>query len=292
MVKIKKLPELNARKKNTHKGSYGRILVLAGSPGLTGAAYLCSKAALRSGSGIVTLGVPESLNPVMEAKLTCVMTRPLPETKESTLSNKGKNDIMKLCESHDVVALGPGLSQQPETRELILWLIQNIDRNMVIDADGLNALSDKVNVLHKIKRHAVLTPHPGEMSRLGSAKNVQKERLGTATKFVQSIQKKLNNEGKLTLVLKGDKTIVANSRKVYVNRTGNPGMATAGTGDVLTGIIASLIGQGYDVFDSSQLGVYIHGLAGDIAAKKKGEHSMIASDIIECLPDAFIKYRK
>ena len=295
MVKTKKLPKLNPRKRNSHKGSYGRVLVLAGSPGLTGAAYLCSKAALRSGSGIVTLGVPESLNPIMEAKLTCVMTHPLPETKASTLSNKGKKKIMKLCESHDVVALGPGLSQQPETRELILWLIQNIDRNMVIDADGLNALSDKVNVLHKIKRHAVLTPHPGEMSRLtglGSAKNVQKERLNTASQFIQSIQKKSNNEGKLTLVLKGDKTIVADSRKVYVNRTGNPGMATAGTGDVLTGIIASLIGQGYDVFDASQLGVYIHGLAGDIAAKKKGEHSMIASDIIECLPDAFIKYRK
>ena len=295
MVKTKKLPKLNPRKSNSHKGSYGRVLVLAGSPGLTGAAYLCSKAALRSGSGIVTLGVPESLNPIMEAKLTCVMTHPLPETKASTLSNKGKKKIMKLCESHDVVALGPGLSQQPETRELILWLIQNIDRNMVIDADGLNALSDKVNVLHKIKRHAVLTPHPGEMSRLaglGSAKDVQKDRLNTASQFIQSIQKKLNNEGKLTLVLKGDKTIVANSRKVYVNRTGNPGMATAGTGDVLTGIIASLIGQGYDVFDASQLGVYIHGLAGDIAAKKKGEHSMIASDIIEYLPDAFIKYNK
>lgn len=295
MVKTKKLPKLNPRKRNSHKGSYGRVLVLAGSPGLTGAAYLCSKAALRSGSGIVTLGVPESLNSVMESKLTCVMTHPLPETKASTLSNKGKKKIIKLCESHDVVALGPGLSQQPETRELILWLIQNIDRNMVIDADGLNALSDKVNVLHKIKRHAVLTPHPGEMSRLtglGSAKNVQKERLNTASQFIQSIQKKSNNEGKLTLVLKGDKTIVANSRKVYVNRTGNPGMATAGTGDVLTGIIASLIGQGYDVFDASQLGVYIHGLAGDIAAKKKGEHSMIASDIIEYLPDAFIKYNK
>ena len=295
MVKTKKLPKLNPRKSNSHKGSYGRVLVLAGSPGLTGAAYLCSKAALRSGSGIVTLGVPESLNPIMEAKLTCVMTHPLPETKASTLSNKGKKKIMKLCESHDVVALGPGLSQQPETRELIIWLIQNIDCNMVIDADGLNALSDKVNVLHKIKRHAVLTPHPGEMSRLaglGSAKDVQKERLNTVSQFVQSIQKKLNNEERLILVLKGDKTIVANSRKVYVNRTGNPGMATAGTGDVLTGIIASLIGQGYDVFDASQLGVYIHGLAGDIAAKKKGEHSMIASDIIEYLPDAFIKYNK
>ena len=294
MIKIKKLPKLNDRKNNTHKGSYGRVLVLAGSPGLTGAAYLCSKAALRSGSGIVTLGVPESLNPVMETKLTCVMTHPLPETKVSTLSNKGKKEIMKLCESHDVVALGPGLSQQPETRELILWLIQNIDRNMVIDADGLNALSDKVKVLHKIKRHAVLTPHPGEMLRLtdlGSAKDVQKDRLNTASQFVQSIQKKLNNERKLILVLKGDKTIVADSGKVYVNRTGNPGMATAGTGDVLTGIIASLIGQGYDIFDASQLGVHIHGLAGDIAANKKGEISMIASDIIEYLPDTFIKMK-
>jgi hydroxyethylthiazole kinase-like uncharacterized protein yjeF len=295
MIKIKNLPELNPRKSNTHKGSYGRVLVLAGSPGMTGAAYLCSKAALRSGSGIVTLGIPESLNPVMEVKLTCVMTRPLPETKVSTLSNKARTEIMRLCEAHDVVALGPGLSQQPETKKLILWLIKNIDRNMVIDADGLNALTDNVNVLHKIKKDTVLTPHPGEMSRLtglGSAKDVQKERLNTATQFVQSIHNKLSNERRLILVLKGDKTIVADHGKVYVNRTGNPGMATAGAGDVLTGIIVSLIGQGYDVFDASQLGAYIHGLAGDIAAKKKGELSMIASDIIEYLPDAFIKYNK
>ena len=295
MVQVKKLPELTPRRKNTHKGSYGRVLVLAGSPGMTGAAYLCSKAALRSGSGIVTLGIPESLNPIMEVKLTCVMTYPLPETKASTLSNKGRKEILKLCESHDVVALGPGLSQQPETRELTLWLLKNIDRTMVIDADGLNALVDNVNVLHKIKQNVVLTPHPGEMSRLTglrSAKDVQKERLNTVAQFVQSIQKKLKSERKLVLVLKGDKTIVADYGKVYVNRTGNPGMATAGVGDVLTGIIVSLIGQGFDVFSASQLGVYIHGLAGDIAAKKKGELSMIASDIIDCLPDAFIKYKK
>ena len=295
MVQVKKLPELTPREKNTHKGSYGRVLVLAGSPGMTGAAYLCAKAALRSGSGIVTLGIPESLNLIMETKLTCVMTYPLPETKASTLSNKGRKDILKLCESHDVVALGPGLSQQSETRELILWLIKNIDRTMVIDADGLNALAENVNVLHKIKQNVVLTPHPGEMSRLtglSSAKNVQKERLNTAAQFVKSIQKKSGGEKKIVLVLKGDKTIVADYGKVYVNRTGNPGMATAGAGDVLTGIIVSLIGQGLDVFDASQLGVYIHGLAGDIAAKKKGELSMIASDIIEYLPDAFIKYKK
>jgi len=295
MVQVKKLPELTPRKRNTHKGSYGRVLVLAGSPGMTGAAYLCSKAALRSGSGIVTLGIPESLNPIMEVKLTCVMTYPLPETKESTLSRSGRKAILKLCETHDVVALGPGLSQQPETRELIIWLIKNIDRTMVIDADGLNALADNVNVLHRIKQNIVLTPHPGEMSRLTglrSAKDVQKERLNTATQFVKSIQKKLGDEKKLVLVLKGDKTIVADYGRIYVNRTGNPGMATAGVGDVLTGIVVSLIGQGLDVFDASQLGVYIHGLAGDIAAKKKGELSMIASDIIDYLPDAFIKYKK
>lgn len=295
MVQVKKLPELTPRKKNTHKGSYGRVLVLAGSPGMTGAAYLCSKAALRSGSGIVTLGIPESLNPVMETKLTCVMTYSLPETEASTLSNNGRKEILKLCESHDVVALGPGLSQHPETRGLILWLVKNMDRTMVIDADGLNALANNVNVLHKIKQNVVLTPHPGEMSRLAglcSAKDVQKERLNTATQFVQSIQKKLKGEKKLVLVLKGDKTIVADYKKVYVNRTGNTGMATAGVGDVLTGIIVSLIGQGLGVFDASLLGVYIHGLAGDIAAKKKGELSMIASDIIDCLPDAFIKYKK
>jgi NAD(P)H-hydrate epimerase len=294
MVQVKKLPELTPRKKNTHKGSYGRVLVLAGSPGMTGAAYLCSKAALRSGSGIVTLGIPESLNPVMETKLTCVMTYPLPETKASTLSNKGQKDILKLCESHDVVALGPGLSQQPETRELILWLIKNIDHAMVIDADGLNALVNNVNVLHKIKQNVVLTPHPGEMSRLTglrSAKDVQKERLNAATQFVQSIQKKLKGERKLVLVLKGDKTVVTDYKKIYVNSTGNPGMATAGVGDVLTGIIVSLIGQGLDVFSASQLGVYINGLAGDIAAKRKGELSMIAFDIIDCLPDAFLKYK-
>jgi NAD(P)H-hydrate epimerase len=223
------------------------------------------------------------------------MTYPLPETKASTLSNKGRKEILKLCESYDAVALGPGLSQQPETRELILWLIKNIDRTMVIDADGLNALADNVNVLHKIKQNVVLTPHPGEMSRLTglrSAKDVQKERLNTAAHFVKSIQGKSGDKKKLVLVLKGDKTIVVDYGRIYVNRTGNPGMATAGVGDVLTGIIVSLIGQGLDVFDASQLGVYIHGLAGDIAAKKKGELSMIASDIIDYLPDAFIKYKK
>ncbi len=295
MLRVKNLPKLISRKKNTHKGSYGRVLVLAGSPGMTGAAYLCCKAALRSGSGIVTLGIPESLNFVMETKLTCVMTHPLPETKALTLSNRGREEILKLCERHDVVALGPGLSQQPETKKLILWLIKTIDRSIVIDADGINALTGKLHILYNIKKNVVLTPHPGEMSRLinlDSAKDVQKKRLSIATQFVKSIHKQLGKGKDFVLILKGDKTIVVDYDKVYINRTGNPGMATAGAGDVLTGIIVSLIGQGFNVFDASQLGVHIHGLAGDMALKKKGEVSMIASDILDFLPDAFLRYKK
>ena len=271
------------------------VLVLAGSPGMTGAAYLCCKAALRSGSGIVTLGIPKSLNFVMETKLTCVMTHPLPETKALTLSNRGREEILKLCERHDVVALGPGLSQQPETKKLILWLIKTIDRSIVIDADGINALTGKLHILYNIKKNVVLTPHPGEMSRLinlDSAKDVQKKRLNIATQFVKSIHKQLGKGKDFVLILKGDKTIVVDYDKVYINRTGNPGMATAGAGDVLTGIIVSLIGQGFNVFDASQLGVHIHGLAGDMASRKKGEVSMIASDILDFLPDAFLRYKK
>jgi NAD(P)H-hydrate epimerase len=295
MLQVKSLPKLIPKKKNTHKGNYGRVLVLAGSPGMTGAAYLCCKAALKSGSGLVTLGVPKSLNFVMETKLTCVMTHPLPETKALTLSNKGREEILELCEKHDVIALGPGLSQQPETKKLILWMIKTIDRSVVIDADGINALTGNLHILYKIKKNVVLTPHPGEMSRLinlDSAKDVQKKRIDIATKFVKSIHKQLGGKRDFILVLKGDKTIVVNYNKVYINHTGNPGMATAGAGDVLTGIIVSLIGQGFNVFDASQLGVYIHGLAGDIASKKKGEVSMIASDILDFLPDAFIRYGK
>lgn len=295
MLRIKRLPKLISRKTDTHKGNYGRVLVLAGSPGMTGAAYLCSKAALRSGSGIVTLGIPESLNPIMETKLTCVMTYPLPETKEHTLAYKGRDKILELCEKHDIIALGPGLSQQPETKKLILWLVKTIDRTIVIDADGLNALAGNLNILYKIKKGAVLTPHPGEMARLinpNTTVDVQGDRLNIATQFAQSTHNRLGDGKNFVLVLKGSKTIVTDHRKAYINNTGNSGMATAGAGDVLTGIIASLIGQGIKEFDASQLGVYIHGLAGDIASKQKGEISMIATDILDSLPDAFIRYKK
>ncbi|MBM4078753.1 MAG: NAD(P)H-hydrate dehydratase [Planctomycetes bacterium] len=285
MREITRLPKLSPRKPDTHKGDYGRVLVVAGSVGMTGAAYLCSKAALRSGAGIVTLGTPESLYAIMSIKLTCCMVHPLPETDARSLSDAGKQQILALSEKHDVVAVGPGISLHPETKRLVLWLLQTIDKPIVLDADGINAVDDDLYALESAKREVVLTPHPGEMARLGkfsSPAEVQKNRLKIAMRFAQ-------REG-IVLVLKGHQTLVTDSQNLYVNTTGNPGMATAGAGDVLTGIIAGLIGQGFSAFEAAQLGTYIHGLAGDIAKKRKGEIGMIASDILDSVPRAFRIY--
>ncbi len=285
MQEIKKLPNLAPRQPDTHKGDYGRVLVLAGSVGLTGAAYLCSKAALRAGAGVVTLGVPESLNSIMEAKLTCVMTHPLPETDARTLSTAGKQEILDLAERFDVVAIGPGLGAHPETKGLVLWLLQMLDKPIVLDADGINALDGDLYALERTRRDIVLTPHPGEMARLlglDSAQEVQKRRLKIAMKFA-------DKEG-IVLVLKGHETLVTDAKRIYINKTGNPGMATAGAGDVLTGMIAAFIGQGLGAFEAAQLAAYVHGDAGDIAARRRGQMAMIATDILDALPRALLHY--
>lgn len=271
------------RKVDSHKGDYGHVFVLAGSTGFTGAAYLCSQAAILSGSGLVTLGIPESLNPIMEVKLTEVMTKPLPETGAGTLSKNAFSQIVQFAEKADAVALGPGLSTNPETQNLIRKLITAIEKPLVIDADGLNALSGRLK-LFKGRTHTVITPHPGEMARLLTTTpgEIQKSRKKTAQKVAV--------EYNLTVVLKGYQTVVAcPSGKVYVNNTGNPGMASGGTGDVLTGIIVSFLGQGIPAFEAAKLAVYIHGFAGDLAAKEKGEIGLIAVDILNYLPAAFKK---
>lgn len=289
MSKEKKLPKMKARDPNSHKGDYGHVLVIAGSTGMTGAAYLCSKAALRSGSGLVTLGIPESLNPIMEVKLTCVMTCPLPETETGSLSESAKNQILELSKGSDVVIIGPGMSQHNSTKTLIAILLREICLPIVLDADGLNAITEKLSLLNETKKDVVITPHPGELARLmnlRSAAEVQNDRINIANSFINSIRYD-NKEKDVVLVLKGNKTIVINKNNLYTNSTGNPGMATGGTGDVLSGIIGSLIGQGFSAYDAAQLGVYIHGVAGDIAAKQKGETSMIATDLIDFLPEAF-----
>lgn len=280
MVK-KHISQVPPRKEDTHKGDFGHVLVLAGSVGMTGAGYLASQAALLSGSGIVTCGIPKSLNSIMEVKLTEAMTLPLPETKEMSLSSASEKEIINFSKKVDVLAVGPGLSKNKETSKLVTNLLKNIDKPIVLDADGLTALSDSTNILKKRKAKTILTPHPGEMSELtGKSKSlIQKNREKIAVDFA-----KKNN---IILVLKGHRTVVADPKgDVYINETGNSGMSTAGAGDVLTGMIASFVGQGINPYSAAVIGVYLHGLAGDIAAREKGQFSLIASDLLNRLPQA------
>jgi len=271
---------MRKRKRNTHKGDYGHVFIVAGSAGLTGAAALCANAVLRAGAGMATLGIPKSLNLAMEIKLTEVMTVPLPETKKATLSFKGKKQILEKANSSDAVVLGPGLSLDQETQRLIRQVVLDVGRPMVLDADALNAIVGHLAILRKIKKGYILTPHPGEMGRLinKGIGYVQKNRL--------SVAKKIANQYNAVVVLKGAGTVVARRGAVYVNKTGNPGMATAGSGDVLTGVIAGFLAQGLTAFDAAKSAVYVHGLAGDLAAREKGEVSLIAGDILEKLPEA------
>ncbi|MFH1848053.1 MAG: NAD(P)H-hydrate dehydratase [Candidatus Omnitrophota bacterium] len=275
---------LSNRRSNTHKGDYGHVFVLAGSAGFTGAAYLCSQAALLTGSGLVTLGLPKGLNTILARKLTEVMTRPLPQTRGQSLSLKAFCGIKEFSRKADVIAIGPGLSQNRSTQSLVRKVVSLIDRPMVIDADGLNAIAGHASILKtsgKMAAPKIITPHPGEMARL----------IGRDTKYVQENRKKVAknfaSRYNIITVLKGHRTIIADPKgNTYINRTGNPGMASGGVGDVLTGMIASLLGQGLKAFEAARTGVYLHGLAGDIAAKKKGQASLIASDLLDMLPRA------
>jgi len=280
---------LKKRKKDSYKGDYGHTFILAGSVGLTGAAALCANASLRAGAGLVTLGVPSSLNMVMEAKLTEVMTCPLAETREGSLSLKARQEILNRVNAADAVILGPGLSRNPETAMLIRQVAGGVKKRMVLDADALNAVSEDVSVLKKIRHEYIVTPHPGEMSRLirKDVYYVKKNRIAVAKKF--------SNYYNAVVVLKGSETVVTDKSarsRVYINKTGNPGMATAGSGDVLTGVIAGFLSQGLKAFDAARLGVYVHGLAGDLAAKEKGETGLIASDILEKVPGAIEMFQK
>lgn len=272
---------LPKRKPDTHKRECGQILVLAGSVGFTGAATLTCRAAMRAGAGIVTLGIPESLNDILEVKLTEEMTRPLPETPDRSLSVKAYDEIMRISTSFNVLALGPGLSRNVETATLVFQLLHSVSIPMVIDADGLNALEGQGNLLKERKAETIITPHPGELARLfgTTADEIQKDRIGWAEKGAR--------QWDVILVLKGARSIVASpDGRIVVNSTGNPGMASAGTGDVLTGIIASLLGQGLTPFNAAVLGTYLQGLAGDMIAQDKTFFGLIASDLIDYLPRA------
>ena len=275
------------RKQNSHKGDYGHVFILAGNSRYSGAAALCAEAALRAGAGLVTIGIPKSLNgPMIKIKPREAMTLPLEETPEQTVSAKSFKKISAFCAACQAAVIGPGLGRNASTQSLIRRLIASLKIPMVLDADALFALAGHMSVLggRRLARRpapCVLTPHEGEMARLAgvSVREVRKKR--------KMIAKKMASDYNSTVVLKGHHTIVADCHgKSYTNMTGNPGMATAGSGDVLAGIIAALIGQNIAPFDAAHYGVYLHGLAGDLAAKDKTQMGMVASDIIANIPQA------
>ncbi len=273
------------REAESHKGSYGHVLLLAGSTGKTGAAVLAAQSALRSGSGLVTAAVPASLNSVLEEKLTEVMTEPLPEKEAGIFSLEALDKACSLLEGKSALVLGPGLGRSPATGEFICKLVSKLKVPTVIDADGLWHLAEKKELLKEASVPLILTPHPGEMAHLTgmSVQKVQEDRIGVARKFAE--------EHGCIVVLKGAGTVTATPEgEVYLNISGNPGMATAGTGDVLCGMIGSFLGQGLDPLEAAIAAVWLHGTAGDAAVEKKGEAGLIATDIIEMIPGAMEEY--
>jgi NAD(P)H-hydrate epimerase len=273
------LPLLPARDRIAHKGQFGHLLVLSGSVGKTGAAAMVCQGALRVGTGLITLGIPESLNPIMEVKLTEAMTEPLPETKEHTLSLTGHGRIMDLCPRKSALAIGPGLSLNAETARLVQRVVRSIQVPAVIDADGLSALTGKLDSFRKSPNELIFTPHPGEMARMlgTSVQEVQEDRIHAARQFAQKYG--------ITLVLKGARSLVAGpAGDVFINPTGNPGMASGGMGDVLTGMIGGFLAQGLPSLEAAMLGVYLHGLVGDYVVHRKGERGIAATDLIEETP--------
>lgn len=274
------------RKPDTHKGDYGHVLILAGSGRYIGAACLCAESAMRAGAGRVTLGIPRGIYSIVASRVASeVMTLPLPETKSRSLGSAALRQIKNFAKDVDCVLVGPGLSADPDTGHLVRALVGTVAKPLIIDADGLNAISDHVNVLKKNGPEIILTPHPKEMARLCgvSVDMIQAQRKNIAKKFALRYN--------ITLILKGSSTVVSSKAgRVYENPTGNAGMATAGSGDVLSGIVAAFVAQGLEAFEASCSAVYIHGLSGDLAAVDKSQISLIASDIIEYLPKAFKKF--
>jgi NAD(P)H-hydrate epimerase len=273
---------LPPRPRTAHKGTFGHAGIIAGSVGKTGAAAMAGRAALRVGTGLVTVATPSSVNDTLEAKLLEVMTMPMPETKARTLARSGLDRLLLFANARNAIALGPGLTTHPETVDLIHALVPRLEKPAVLDADALNAVAGRVDLLTESKAPLILTPHPGEMARLqeqATPQMINADRVGSATRFARA--------RRVIVVLKGARTVVAHpDGEVAICPTGNPGMATAGTGDVLTGMITGLLAQGLTPWDAARAGTYLHGLAGDLAASYFGTAGMTAGDLIEQIPHA------
>jgi NAD(P)H-hydrate epimerase len=278
---IRTVPALPPRAAGANKGDYGRVLAVAGSRGMSGAAVLCAGAALRGGAGLVRLALPESVLPIVAAANPCYMTVPLPEDRDGRLSARALAPLVEAAPWATAIALGPGLGQSADVTAVVLGVLGQTTVPLVVDADGLNAVAPHLDVLSARTAPTVLTPHPGEFARLlgCTTADVQAQRQEAAVAFATS--------RRVVVALKGHGTVVTDGRRVFVNTTGNPGMATGGTGDVLTGLICALLAQGLEAFTAAQVGVYLHGLAGDLARDDLGEAGLIASDLLGYLPRAF-----
>ncbi len=279
------LPQLPARRADSHKGDYGRALVVGGSRGMSGAIAMAGKATLRSGAGLATLAVPRSVQDVVAAFEPSYMTRGL-DDDEGQIALSAVDQVIELSRNATAVGLGPGLGRSAALTKFVARLYRDIDRTMVVDADALFALAEQPDALSNPGGPRVITPHPGEFARLSARPYDAEKRNESAADLARRDPTKST-----VVVLKGDGTIVSDGVRLSVNRTGNPGMATGGSGDVLTGVITALLCQGLAPFDAARLGVHIHGQAGDLAAEELGQVSMIASDLLDYLPQAFRSVR-
>ncbi|PYN79342.1 MAG: bifunctional ADP-dependent NAD(P)H-hydrate dehydratase/NAD(P)H-hydrate epimerase [Candidatus Rokuibacteriota bacterium] len=270
------------RRREAHKGTYGHLLLVAGSLGKTGAAALGAAAAMRSGSGLVTVATPMSQQPVVASLVLEAMTEPLPETPARTLALKAREVIAELAAPRDAVAIGPGIGIDEETQQVVRSLARELRKPLAVDADGLTALAGHLELLRDAPAARCLTPHPGEMARMLSARvdDVQRDRIESTREFATRYR--------VHIVLKGARSVIgAPDGRVFVNPTGNPGMASGGTGDVLTGMLGAFLARGLEPGAALLSSVYLHGSAGDIAAERVGEEALIARDVVAAIPEAF-----
>lgn len=274
------LPQLPPRAADAHKGNFGHALLIGGSPGMAGAISLSAMAALRSGAGLVTVATPIACQAVVAGFEPSYMTIGLPSDQEGRIGQRASELINQLAAKCTAVGCGPGMQVTPEIVSIVARLYGELTIPMVVDADALNALAQNTGILPQHAAPRILTPHPGEFARLLGVSRIEASQ---RSKLAENLARQAN----VVVVLKGHRTIVTDGNRTYVNTTGNPGMATGGCGDVLTGIITALICQGMSPLDAAQLGTFLHGRAGDVAADAVGQVSLIASDLIKFLPAAF-----
>lgn len=265
---------LPVREREAHKGDFGRILLLCGSTGMTGAAALAARAALRSGAGLIYLGVPERVYPILAVKLDEPMVFPLPDNGAGQLARQAIPEILERLKNSNACLIGPGLGRSPEIWEIVESVLENASCPVILDADGLNAAAGHIDKMRGAGCPLLLTPHEGEFIRLGGDLALGRENAAI----------RLAEESGAIVLLKGHTTLVTDGHTLYRNRTGNPGMAAGGSGDVLAGLLASLLGQGLAPLEAAAAAAWLHGSAGDAAAFERGEYGLTPGDIIEVLP--------